>query len=150
MCSWHSFPACGKEHVAVVFMTTGCQHLKNGCLQLIGTEITQDEKRKLLDTPLTLILRMWWWQHCGLFCRLKLPICQLCITATRSRFNYHTYKTTNRWHSVNAQSQNVAVTVLLSLLPNRAANTSVILNSDQITVQLPNLPDYKWLTLCWR
>jgi len=34
---WCSFSGCGREHVAVVFPTNGCQYLMNGCLQPIGT-----------------------------------------------------------------------------------------------------------------
>jgi hypothetical protein len=37
-----SFSGCGMEHVAVVFASKGCQYLINGCLQPIGTYITQD------------------------------------------------------------------------------------------------------------
>ena len=37
--------------------------------------------------------------------------------------------------------------MLLSLLPIQAANTSVRHNSNQVTVQLPDLQDHKLLTL---
>jgi len=52
----------------------------------------------------------------------KPPIQQLCITVTKSPFNYHTYQTINCWHSVDAQIQNMAVTVSLCVSPIKAAN----------------------------
>jgi len=74
----------------------------------------------------------------------------LCITVTKSLVNYHTYKTTNLWRSVSAHAKNGAVTVLLSLLPIKAASTSVMHNNDQVTGELPYLQDHKSLMLCWR
>jgi len=64
--------------------------------------------------------------------------------------NYRTYKTTNRWRSVDAHAKNGAVTVLLSLLPIKAANTHVMHNNDQVTCELPYLQDHKSLMLGWR
>ena len=43
--------------------------------------------------------------------------------------------------------QNGAVTLSLAILPKKAAKTSVVLNSDQITVQVPSLQDQKLLML---
>jgi len=53
------------------------------------------------------------WLCCCLFCLQKLPICWLCITATTSWFNCHTYKTTNRWHSVDAHCNVLSIQHLL-------------------------------------
>jgi len=64
--------------------------------------------------------------------------------------NYRTYKTTNRWRSVDTHAQNRAVTMLLSRLPIDAANTSVMHKNDQVTGELPYLQDHKSLTLRWR
>jgi hypothetical protein len=94
---WHSFSECCSEHVAVVFAPRGCQYLINGCLQPIGTCITQDVMLTMIDT---------------LFL-------------------------------------NRVVIVLQSILPIKAANTSVMHNSDQLTVQLLYLPDQKSLMLRW-
>jgi len=105
---------------------------------------------QIIDAPLTLILRMGWWLCCCLCCLYTMRICRLCITATRSLFNDHPYKTTNHWRCIVAHSQHGAVTILQSLLPMKAANTSVMHNSDLITVQLPYLQDHKLLTLHWR
>jgi len=92
---------------------------------------------------LTLILRMGQWPCCCFFCQYKLPICRLCLTVTKSLCNYHTYKTQNHLRSVDAHSHNGAVTVLLSLVPITAANTLVLPNSDQITIQIPYLQEHK-------
>ena len=48
------------------------------------------------------MLRMGRWPCCYFFCQWKLPIHLLCIPTTRSLVNYRTYKTTNRWCSVDA------------------------------------------------
>jgi len=64
--------------------------------------------------------------------------------------NYRTYKTTNRERCIDARARNAVVTVLLSLLPMKAANTSVMHKNDQVTGELPYLQDHKSLTLRWR
>jgi hypothetical protein len=51
---------------------------------------------------------------------------------------------------MDAHPQNGVVMVLLSVLTMRAANTSVMHNSDQITVELPYLQNHQSLMLCWR
>jgi len=79
-----------------------------------------------------------------------LPICRLCITVAKSPFNYCNYKTKHHWGSVDAHCQNVVVTVLLSVLPKKAANALDMHNRDQITAQLSYFQDRKSLTLCCR
>jgi hypothetical protein len=71
-----------------------------------------------VDTPLTLILRIGRWPYWDHFCQSKLLIRQICRTLTKALFNYRTYKTTNRWPSVDAD-----FTVLSSqyLLPTTIA-----------------------------
>jgi len=56
---------------------------------------------QIIDALLTLILRKWQWSYWCLFCLFKLPICRLCITATRSLFNYRTYKTRDCWPPID-------------------------------------------------
>ena len=146
---WCSFSVSSREHVAVVFDPRGCQYLLNGCLQPIGTYMTQDTWLPIVDTPSTIIFRVGRWACCCLLCQYMLPIRHLCITVTTSLFNDHTYKNTNCWLSVDAHSQNAMVTVLLSLLPPKATNTSVMENSIQINIQWPYLQDHKVLTLQW-
>jgi len=147
---WRSFSGCRREHVADVFACKGCQYLINGYPQPIGTWLTPDSKLKIVDAPLTLMLWMGRWPCCYYSCRWTRPIGPLRITTTKSLVNYRTYKTTNRWRSVDADAKNGAVTVFLSLLPIQAANMSVMHNNDQVTCELPYLQDHKSLTLRWR
>jgi len=55
---WRCFSGCGRENVAVILPSQGCQYLTNESLQPIRTYITQDEMLKIIDALLTLILRM--------------------------------------------------------------------------------------------
>jgi len=127
---WRSFSGCDSEHITVVFPSKGSQHLINGCRQPIGTYIIQHARLNILDAALTLILRMRRSPCCCLFCIWKLPIDRLCITATKSLCNYRTYRTPNRWRSIDALSQNGLETMLLPLSPLIAANTLVMHNSN--------------------
>jgi hypothetical protein len=92
------------------------------------------------------MLRMGRWPCCYLFCQWKLPIRLLCITMTKSLLNYRTYKITYHWCSVDAHAKNWAVTVLLSLLPIKAANSPLCITT---TKSLVNYRTYK-TTNCWR
>jgi len=59
-------------------------------------------RSQIVDTPLTLSLRIGLRPCCCHFCLSELAIHWLCITAARSLFNYRAYKTTNHWRSVDA------------------------------------------------
>jgi len=76
-----------------------------------------------------------------------LPIHPLCMNTTKLQVNYRTYKTTKGFCSVDAHAKNGAVTVLLSLLPMKGANTSIMRKHDQVTGELPYLQDRKSLRL---
>jgi len=121
----------------------------NGCLQLIGTYMTQDAKRTIIDALLTLNLRMWQGACRCSFSQHRLPISEEWMTATNRNMNYPKCEAENCWRSIDTNSQNGAVTVFLSLLPMKASNTSVMHNSDRITVKLPYLQNHKLLTLHW-
>jgi hypothetical protein len=95
------------------------------------------------------MLRIGRWPCCYLFCQYTLPICPLRIKTTKSLVTYRTYRTTNRWRSVDAHAKNGAVNILLSLLPIKAANMSVMHKNYQVTGELPYLQDHKLLTLRW-
>jgi len=84
-----------------------------------------------------------------LWCIYGLPIHWFLTTAFKLPANYLTYITKNCWYSIDAHLQNVALTVLAALLAIKDANTLVMHNSKQITVQLPYLQDVKSLTLHW-
>jgi len=68
----------------------------------------------------------------------------------KQNLDYPGCKAKNHWCCVDAHSQNGAITVLRSLLHIKAANTSVMHNMDQITVQFPYLREQRFLTLHWR
>jgi len=86
--------------------------------------------------------------HC-LFSLYRQPILRLYITKNKSLFNYLTYKIKNHWCSNDAHFQDWAGSISLSLWPLKAANTSPMHNKEQITFQLPDLQDWKLLTLHW-
>jgi len=71
------------------------------------------------------------------------------MAATSRNITYSRCKADNRWRSVDAHAKNGALTVLLSLLPIEAANTSVMHNIDQVTGELLYLQHHKSLTLRW-
>jgi len=74
----------------------------------------------------------------------------LWITVSKSHPDWLTYKTKNRWLSVDSHFRNAAVTVSISLLPIKAADTLVMDNSEQIAFQLPYLQNTELLTLSIR
>ena len=113
---WHSFLRCSREHVAVLLPSKCSQYLIHGCLQRIGTEITQAAKLNIMDAPVTHILRKRWWLCCCQFCLEMLPIHRLGITVTKSLVNYHTYKTANRWCSIDAHFSVLSIQHLLPLI----------------------------------
>jgi len=78
-----------------------------------------------------------------------MPTHRLCVFTTKSRFDYPTYRTKNRWPSVDAHFQDVAVSVFLTLLPIKDTNTLIMCIHYQVTFLLPDLQDQKSLTLCW-
>jgi hypothetical protein len=65
------------------------------------------------ETMLMLMLRLGWWPCCVLFWQLKVPICLLCITTTKSLVNSPTYKTTNHWSAVDAHRDGLSIQIML-------------------------------------
>jgi len=68
---------------------------------------------------------------------------------TKSLLNYLTYKTTNRWYSVEAHFQYWAERVSLSLLPIKTAYTSFVNVCNQLPLRLTMKQGQKSLTLRW-
>jgi len=85
----------------------------------------------------------------SLFGLQRRPILHLCITMNKSLFKYLTYKTKNGWHSVDAQSQNGAASISLSLLRWNTANTSFMIVCIQSPPRLPFMQEQKSLTHHW-
>jgi hypothetical protein len=71
------------------------------------------------------------------------------MSAINLNINDRRCESYNSWRSVDAHSQNGAMTVLLSLLPIKAANTWLMPNSDQSTVELPYLHNHESWMLRW-
>ena len=97
-----------------------------------------------------LILIMWQLPCRCHFCQYRLPIRWLWITASKSLPKQPTYKTKNRWCSIDAHFQHGAVTMSISPLPIEAADTLIMDNSKQIASQTTYLQDQNSLTLRWR
>jgi hypothetical protein len=66
-----------------------------------------------VDIQLTLIYKMVQWLHWLLFCIYRLQIHRLYTVATKWDFNYHTYKTNNHWHSIDADFNVLSIQYLL-------------------------------------
>jgi len=105
---------------------------------------------------LTLIFRMgqylvheWLQPNVTLFCQGRRPLHRLSIAVTRSLFNCRTYKTKNRWCSVDAHFQDGAGSLILLFLIWKAANTSFMNGYNQSALRLPKVHSQKSLTFRW-
>jgi len=145
-----SFLCWGREHVAFVFASKGGQYLICGGLQPIATQITQDARPKIIDTPLTLIVRMAQGACHYWFCLWWQPIPHLWMFANNHHLGYSRCKDKSCWSSIDIHFQNGAVTMLLSLWPVQAATTSVMHNSDHFAFQFPYSHSQQSFTLRWR
>jgi len=112
--------------------------------------IIQGATPKIVDALLTLIFRLGMGPCHFLFCPSRLPICWLWIPQSKWHPNGLTYKIKNRWRSIDAYFQNVAVTVSISLFPIKAAHILVMDKTEQIGFQLTYLQQKISLTLRWR
>ena len=112
--------------------------------------VTRLTGTNIVHAPLTLIFKMGHRASCFLFCVHRLSMLLLCITTTKLLLNCQTNKTKNCWSSVDAHFQDGAEMVLLSLLPIKGGNTSIMCIHYQMAFLLPDLHDRKLLTLHWR
>jgi len=113
------------------------------------TFINHDARRKIVDSPLTLIVMI---RHgaCHVLFRLSWrPILSVCIKTAKSVINYLPYKTKNRWHSVDMQFQKQAGSVSLSLLPIKEACMSFMNGSHQSWCRVTMMHSHKLLTHSW-
>jgi hypothetical protein len=88
-----------------------------------------------------LIFRIGQRECCFLFCLYRQPIQWLLTTMTNSLFNYLTYRTINHWCSVDAQFQNGAGRVSISLVCRNEANTWYILVCIQSPTRFAMMPE---------
>jgi len=113
---WRTFAGCGREHITIVFAWEGSQYLIYIYFQPIATLVTQDGKPKIVDGLLILSFSRGQWPCCCLFCLQRLPIQRLYITATKSHFHYHTFKTNNCWHFIDTHFNVLSLYNLLLLI----------------------------------
>jgi len=147
---WRSFSWWGREHFTFSFAYKGSQYFVYDYVQPIAHKITQDTWPRIVDTTLTLIFMMGQGACYYLFCLYEQPILHLWRWATYHPTDYPRYMTTNCWHSVNAHFHDGAGSILLSLLPIKAANTSFMTIHNLSPPRLPIIHDQEWLTLRWR
>jgi len=107
-----------------------CNYFIYQLLLQSDTNITQHSRPKIVDPPLALIHMMGQRACCYWISLRRWPICYLYVSATNSYLHYAICQANNRWHCIHARSQNCTVTMSLPVLPIKAANTSVIHNSD--------------------
>jgi len=115
----------GSDCVACLFAYKGWQYFAYINLRPNWFVITLRTWPTIVDAPLTLICRMGHWLCPFVFCLWRLPICWLCVSATELICNCPAYITTVHWRSVDTHVRNGAVTVSLSVLPLKTANTLV-------------------------
>jgi len=153
---WRSVSWWGNVCVMRYVNWKGCHDFIYELLPHCYTWITQDQAPIILDTPLTLIFRMgqylvyeWLQRNVTLLCQGRLPLHCLWIPVTRSLFNYRTYKTNNRWCSVDADFQDQWGSLILLFLIRKAGNTSFMNGCNQSAVRLPKMHSQQSLTLRW-
>jgi len=138
---WHSVSWWGNVFVMRCLKWKPCHNIVYEILPHCDTQITQDPTPKIIDTPLTLNLRMgqracWYYFHLG---SQRRP--QLCEAATNHHLAYTRCTAKYRWRSIDAHFQNGAGTMSYTLLPRKAASTLVMYSSHPVTFQLPYLQD---------
>jgi hypothetical protein len=66
---WRSFSEGGSDRTVYIFADKGCQYAAYNSVQQFTTQITNEAKPKIVDTPLTLIFRRAHWPYRTPFCR---------------------------------------------------------------------------------
>jgi len=104
----------------------------------------------MVDATVIAIVKMGHGGYRNLFYQSMRPIISLWLSGTYRRSDYTGWMNKNRWHSVDAHSQDQVGSMSLEFLQIKAANTSITYNHHQLNFQLPNLHDLQLLTLHWR
>jgi len=147
---WHSFSLWGRECFTFSSAYKGIQYFVYNCVQPIAHKITQDTWPRIVDAQLTLIFMMGQGVCHYVFCLYEQPILRLWLHANYCPPDYPRYMTKNHWRSVDAHFYDVAGSVLLSLLPIKAANTSFMTICNQSSPRLPKIRNQASLMLRWR
>jgi len=90
------------RNISCLSAYNGSQLLVYWHLRSSATSITHDSRSDIIHVPSTLSFEMGQGACRYRFAQYRQPILSLCITTTKSLFNYLTYKTQNRWCSVDA------------------------------------------------
>jgi len=153
---WRSVSWWGNVCVLRYFNWKGCLDFVYELWPHCYTSITQGLAPIILDTPLTLIFRMgqylvyeWLQPIVTLFWQGRLPFHRLWIAVTRSHLNYRTYKTKNRWCSVDTDFHDGARSLILLFLSWKPAKTSFMNGCNQSALRLPKMNSQKSLMLHW-
>jgi len=109
--------------------------------------IYSDGRPTIVDTPLTLISKMWQGAFHFHFCLSRQPILRVCLYTTCRHSNYPRCTTNNRWCSVDAHFCDGAGMVLQPVLPIRAAKNSFMTDCNVSAVLWPRMHDQTLLTL---
>jgi len=155
------------DHIAY----KGGQYFDYGYRPYHSPWIIKDATHKIVDALLTLIFRLWLLScHC-VFCVKRLPVRSIWIIASKSRPNWRPKIVdsllTLCWHSVDTlltlcwrfvdalltlcwRSFLGVATMTLTILPIKAANTSIMGTGRTIALGLLKMQHTKSLTLCWR
>ena len=144
-----SYSEWGLECVATSFAHKDSQYHIYEWPQPIATQITNDARSTIVDTLLTILFRMRQGAYGSLFCLKGQPIPHWWMAATDRHSDYQWCKTNNRWHSVDAQIQNGAVSVWLSLLHTNPANITLMIGRKWSPSRLRMMQYLKSLTLHW-
>jgi len=147
---WRSFSWWGREYFTFSFAYKGSQYFVYDYVQPIVHKITHETWPRIIDAPLTLIFRMGQGPCYFLLCLYVQPILRLWLRATYRPADYPRYMTKNCSRSIDTHFHDGAWSVLLSLLPIKAANTVFMTICNLSHHRLPKIHDQESLTLLWR
>jgi len=111
--------------------------------------INHDGRPTIVDTLLTLVLKMGQEAFHFHICLYRQPIISLWQCATCRPPDYPWYMTNNCWLSIDAHFHDGAWRVLQSILPIKAAKDSFMTDCSLSEVWFPRTHDQKLLTLHW-
>jgi len=90
------------------------------------------------------------WPWRCLFCLFRLSIRSLCITTTKSHFNFLTYTTKNCWRSVDSHFQDGVTNICCTVVHEKATNISYMNYWQRVPRREPRMASQTWFTLYQR
>jgi len=113
---WRSFSRWGREVVTFSFSYIGGQYFIKDWLQPVATQITQDTRPTIVDSPSMLVFRMGQEGYRNLFFLLRRPEIHLWLSVTYWRSDSLGRKTTSYSRSIDAHFNLVYSQYLLPLI----------------------------------